>query len=132
MADLNDTVPTDDLSALAWVQGELRKSLENAHKSLRRYLKESEAASRSDLDPVDPAALRAARTQLHQGVGALELVGLPAAARLLRGSEGAVQRLLGRVGGLDEATVHTIERASFALLDYLGRLLAGKRRPGAG
>ncbi|MBL8333731.1 MAG: Hpt domain-containing protein [Rubrivivax sp.] len=109
------------------MHAELRKSLENAHKSLRRYLKETESPARSDLDTVDPAPLRSARTQLHQGVGALELVGLPAAARLLRGSEGAVQRLLGRVGGLDEATVHTIERASFALLDYLGRLLAGKR-----
>jgi hypothetical protein len=81
---------------------------------------------RSDLDTVDPAALRTARTQMHQGVGALELVGLPSAARLLRASEAAVQRMVNKPALVDEAAVHTIERASFALLDYLARLLAGK------
>ncbi len=127
MADTPDNKPTDDLSALAWVHSELRRSLDNAHKALRRYLKESETATRSDLDTVDPAALRAARTQLHQGVGALELVGLPAAARVLRASESAVQRMLTRPTLVDEASVHTLERGSFALLDYLGRMLAGKK-----
>ena len=34
---------SDDLSALAWVQDELRRSLDAAHKSLRRFLKEAEA-----------------------------------------------------------------------------------------
>ena len=33
-----DAVPGDDLSALSWVHGELRRSLENATKALRRYL----------------------------------------------------------------------------------------------
>ena len=126
MAEHIDTVPTDDLSALAWVNSELRRSLENAHKALRRHLKETEAATRSDLDAVDPAGLRTARAQLHQGVGALELVGLPAAARLLRASESAVQRLLAKPALVTEKSVHVIERASFALLDYLGRTLAGK------
>ena len=85
MHDTDGTPPTpaadDDLSALAWVHGELRRSLETAHKALRRYLKESEAAAGSDVDAVDPAVLRSARSQLHQGVGALELVGLPARGR---------------------------------------------------
>ncbi|MFT3817704.1 MAG: Hpt domain-containing protein [Rubrivivax sp.] len=127
MADTADTKPTDDLSALAWVHNELRRSLETANKALRRYLKESELAARSDLDTLDPAPLRSARTQLHQGVGALELVNLPAAARVLRATEAAVQRMLGKPSLVDEAAVHTVERASFALLDYLGRLLAGKK-----
>ena len=77
----------DDLSAIAWVQEELRRSLEAAHKSLRRFLKDLEAVTGSDLDTVDPGVLRAARAQIHQGVGALELVGLPAAAMVLRASE---------------------------------------------
>ena len=38
VADTSSTLPTDDLSALAWVHSELRRSLDNAHKSLRRYL----------------------------------------------------------------------------------------------
>ncbi|MBA4177785.1 MAG: hybrid sensor histidine kinase/response regulator [Leptothrix sp. (in: Bacteria)] len=116
----------DDLSPLAWVSGELRRSLEAAHKSLRRYLKEAEAAAGGDLDAVDPAVLRAARAQLHQGVGALELVGLPAAANVLRASEAAVQRLAARPALVNAAAVETIEKASFALLDFLARQLAGK------
>ena len=53
--------PIDDLSALAWVHDELRRSLENSHKALRRHLKESEALGASDVDVVDPAILRSAR-----------------------------------------------------------------------
>ena len=75
----SDDATVDDLSTLAWVHDELRRSLESAHKSLRRYLKEAEAVSGSDVDAVDPAVLRAARAQLHQGVGALEMIGLPGA-----------------------------------------------------
>ena len=66
--------PADDLSALAWVQDELRRTLEAAHKSMRRCLKEAESLGASDVDTVDPAVLRSARSQIHQGVGALELV----------------------------------------------------------
>ena len=119
-------VPGDDLSALAWVHGELRRSLELAHKSLRRYLKEADALKGGDLDAVDPAVLRNARTQLHQGAGALELVGLPAVADVLRASESAVQRLINKPALMDLAAVETIERTSFAVLDFLTRQLAGK------
>ena len=116
----------DDLSALAWVHGELRRSLETAHKALRRHLKEAETVVGGDLDAVDPAVLRGARTQLHQGVGALELVGLPAVADVLRASESAVQRMVARPALANVAAVEVIERVSFALLDYLSRLLARK------
>ena len=116
----------DDVSALAWVQDELRKSLDTAHKALRRTLKDTESTYGSDLDDVEPAQLRAARQQIHQGVGVLELVGLPAGAALLRGSEAAVQRFIAKPHKLDLPAVETIERASFALLDYLARRLAGK------
>ena len=51
----------DDLSTLAWVHDELRRTLESAHKSLLRYLKESEAVSGSDVDAVDPSVLPTAR-----------------------------------------------------------------------
>ncbi len=121
-----DTETIDDLSALAWVQDELRRSLEAAHKSLRRYLKESEAMAGSDVDAVDPNVLRHARSQIHQGVGALELVGLSAAATLLRASEAAVQRLAAQPRRIDLHALEAVERGSFALLDYLARMLAGK------
>jgi chemosensory pili system protein ChpA (sensor histidine kinase/response regulator) len=116
----------DDLSALAWVQGELRRSLEHAHKALRRYVKESDSIGDSDVDAVDPSVLRTARVHIHQGVGALELVGLPAAAHALRASEAAVQRLIARPKLATSAAVETIEHLSHAVIDYLGRLLAGK------
>jgi chemosensory pili system protein ChpA (sensor histidine kinase/response regulator) len=123
---LHDTETIEDLSALAWVHDELRRSLESAHKAMRRYLKEADAAAASDVDAVDPSVLRSARAQLHQGVGALELVGLPTAAQVLRASESALQKLTGRPLRLDAAAVETIEQTSFALLDYLARLLANK------
>ncbi len=121
-----NSTPGDDLSALAWVHGELRRSLETAHKSLRRYLKDAESAAGGDLDAVDPSVLRSARAQLHQGVGALELVGLPAVADVLRASEAAVQRLVSKPALVDAAAVDVVEKVSFALLDYLTRLLARK------
>ncbi|HTJ05311.1 MAG TPA: Hpt domain-containing protein [Caldimonas sp.] len=118
--------PGDDLSSIAWVHEELRRSLETAHKSLRRFLKDTEAVTGSDVDSVDPGVLRAARSQIHQGVGALELVGLPAAAIVLRACETAVQRAIAKPQSLSAELVSDLEKASFALLDYLSRLLAGK------
>ncbi len=118
---------SDDLSALAWVAGELQRSLDAAHKSLRRFLKEAQAIGVSDVDSADVTILRAARVQLHQGVGALELVGLSIPARVLRSSETAVQRLAGKPALVDMAAIETIEAASFAVLDFLQRSLA--RRP---
>ncbi len=124
----DNSQPTNeiDLNALAWVQDELRRSLEAAHKALRRFVKDYQTVYDSDVDAVDPAVLRGARQQLHQGVGALELVGLPAAAQVLRASESVVQRFVAKPQRISEQVVDAIERASFALLDYVGRLLAGK------
>ena len=121
--------PVDDLSTLAWVHDELRRSLEAAHKSLRRYLKETAARSGSDVDAVDPSVLRAARAHLHQSVGALELIGLHGTARVLRASESAVQRFIVKPRPMTPAAVETIESASFGVLDCLSRKLAGKGLP---
>ncbi|HET9207869.1 MAG TPA: hybrid sensor histidine kinase/response regulator, partial [Burkholderiaceae bacterium] len=126
MSAARDNEVTHDLSALAWVHDELRRTLEAAHKSLRRYLKEADAQGGSDVDTVDPAILRHARSQMHQGAGALELVGMPTAALMLRAAEAAVTKLAAKSRGMTAAHVDVIERGSFALLDYLARLLAGK------
>ncbi len=126
-ASMSDHDPSDaDLSALAWVADEVRRSLEAAHKALRRYLREAESAGGSDLSSVDPSVLRQARAQLHQSVGALELVGLGLAAQPLRACENALHRMSTRPALLNAAAVQTIEKASFALLDFLSRKLAGK------
>ncbi|RZT95189.1 Hpt domain-containing protein [Rivibacter subsaxonicus] len=117
----------DDLSALAWVQEELRKSLDAAHKGLRRALKDAEAASGSDVDAVEAAPLRQARTQLHQAAGVLELVGLPAGAAVLQAAEAAVQRYVAKPHKLDAAAVDSVEHGSFAVLDFVARRLAGRQ-----
>ncbi|HOM12446.1 MAG TPA: Hpt domain-containing protein, partial [Rubrivivax sp.] len=119
----------DDLSTLAWVHDELRRSLEAAHKALRRHLKEAQSLSGSDVDAVDPAVLRGARAQLHQAIGALQMVGLPGPARVLQASEAAVQRFIARPKLLTREAFAAVEAASFGVLDYLGRKLAGKGLP---
>ena len=118
--------PTDDLSALAWVYEEVRRSLETAHKALRRFVKETEALAGSDVDVVDPSVLRSARVHIHQSAGALELVGLAPLATVLRASEAAVVRYVAKPQKLTAHAVENLERASFALLDYIGRVLGGK------
>src|SRR5690606_6736149 len=80
----------------------------------------------SDMDSMDPAILRTARQQIHQGVGALELAGVPAAAALLRASEAVVQKFVNRPHSISAEAVAEVEKASFALLDYIARRLAGK------
>ena len=120
---VDNPVQADDLSALSWVQEELRRSLELANKALRRYLKEQSQAA--DLDTVDPAVLRQARSQLHQSVGVLELVGLGRPAELLRAAEAALLRLSARPKLITPAAADTIEHGSFALLDFIARRLAG-------
>jgi chemosensory pili system protein ChpA (sensor histidine kinase/response regulator) len=129
MSDIHHSETPEDLSTLVWVQDELRRSLEAAHKALRRFVKESESSSAADLDTVDPVVLRTAHQQIHQGVGALELVGLPIIAGVLRASEAAVKRFVLKPQKLTANDVDVIEQASFALLDYLQRLLCGKYTP---
>lgn len=126
MDSANTPAATDDLSSLAWVHEELRKTLEQAHKHLRRYLRDVQATEGAELDDTDATLLRQARTQLHQGVGVLELVNLPEGAVLLRASEALVQRFVLKPQRLESAAVDAVEQASFALLDYFGRKLAGK------
>ncbi len=115
-----------DLSALAWVLDELRRTLDAAGKVLRRHAREAEAAAATGSPLPEPSALAQARIQLHQGCGALELVGLPLAARMLRASEQAVRRLIDKPQALDASAADAVERASHALLDYLGRAMAAK------
>lgn len=119
-------VPLNDLGPLAWVFEELRKSLEAANKAIRRFIRESEQARHSDLEAVDPGSLRVARQQLHQAVGALEMVGLSAPAQVLRAMEAAVQRFVQKPLSCNEDAAGKVEHASFALIEYLDAVLNNK------
>lgn len=121
-----DPAAGDDLSPLAWVHDELRRTLEGAHKVLRRFLREADAQAGSDVSARDLGALRQARAQIHQGAGALAVVGLGAAARVLDASDAALKLALDKPSRLNAALLEKIEQGSFAVIDYLGRQLAGK------
>ncbi len=123
-ADLN--LSTNDLGPLAWVLDELRKSLDGAAKALKRFVREAEAARGSDLAALDASQLRIARQQLHQAVGALEMVGLAGPALVLRAMEGAVQKFIQQPEQCSQDAAAKIERASFALTEYLEGVLADK------
>jgi len=119
-------VATNDLGPLAWVLDELRKSLDSASSALRRFVRDTGLARGTDMASVDGGQLRIARQQLHQAVGALEMVGLGAPAHMLRSMEAAVQKFIERPELCNEASSAKVERAGFALTEYLEGVLLGK------
>jgi len=116
----------NDLGPLAWVLDELRKSLDSATKAIRRFVRDAELARGSDLESLDASQLRIARQQLHQAVGALEMVGLPEPAKMLRAMEALAQKFVQRPESCSEDAATKVERASFALIEYLEAVLRGK------
>jgi chemosensory pili system protein ChpA (sensor histidine kinase/response regulator) len=117
---------TNDLGPLAWVLEELRKSLESASSALRRFVRDAAQARGEDMASVDTGHLRIARQHMHQAVGALEMVGLGAPAHMLRSMEGAAQKFIERPELCTEAAAAKVERAGFALTEYLESMLGGK------
>jgi chemosensory pili system protein ChpA (sensor histidine kinase/response regulator) len=115
-----------DISTLAWVADEVSKSLESSGKALKRYLKDTEAARGTDLASVDDGQLRLARQHIHQAVGALEMVGYGHAAMVLKGMEAVVQQFVAHPERCDRDSAKVVERAGFALTEYLGQVLAGR------
>lgn len=115
-----------DLGPLAWVLEELRKSLSGATKALRRFVRDAELARGSDLAALDASQLRIARQQLHQAVGALEMVGMAVPAKILRSMEALAQRFVQRPELCSDEAASKVERASFALTEYLEGVLKGK------
>ncbi|MCP5262870.1 MAG: Hpt domain-containing protein [Rhodoferax sp.] len=116
-----------DLGPLAWVLDELRKSLDGASKALRRFVRDAELARGNDLAELDASQLRIARQQLHQAVGALEMVGLGAPAKLLRAMEALAQKFVARPELCSDDAANKVERASFALTEYLEGVLKGRQ-----
>ncbi|MEO5794026.1 MAG: Hpt domain-containing protein [Rhodoferax sp.] len=115
-----------DLGPLAWVLDELRKTLDVAVKSLKRYVREADASQAAGFAVPDTSHLAAALQQLHLTVGALEMVGMMPPSLLLRAMESAVAKCLGNPSLCTPEAVDKIERASFAVVDYLEAVLASK------
>src|SRR3954462_7511364 len=125
--DTEQDLATNDLGPLAWVLDELRKSLESASSALRRFVRDAAQARGEDMASVDTGHLRIARQHMHQAVGALEMVGLAGPAQILRAMEGAVQKFIERSELCTEAAAAKVDRAGFALTEYLEALLGGKK-----
>ena len=119
-------VAVNDLGPLAWVLDELRKSLDGATKALKRFVRDAESARGSDLSAIDASQLRIGRQQLHQAVGALEMVGMAGPALVLRGMEAAVQQFVQHPEQCSQEAAAKVEKASFALTEYLEAVLSGK------
>lgn len=121
-APIAGNVPaTEDLGPLAWVLGEIQKSLDGVGKSLRRFVRDVGGATEPESGP-----LQMARQQLHQAVGALQMVGHPSPALVLGTIEFAVQGFIAEPQRCTDSAVLKIERAGFAVTDFLQALLAGK------
>jgi chemosensory pili system protein ChpA (sensor histidine kinase/response regulator) len=123
-ADQDDVV-VRDLGPLSWVLEELRKSLDSSIKVLKQFVRESDV-SRSDLSTVDINSLRTARQHLHQAAGALTLLGYDEVVAIASAMESAVNKFTRQPALTTEDTVSKLEYASFAVMEYLESLLAGK------
>ena len=124
--DPSADISVKDLGPLAWVLDELRKSLDGAIKALRRFVRDADLALGSDLAALDTSHLRIARQQLHQAEGALEMVGLSAPATVLRAMEAAAQKFVQRPELCTKEQAAKVERASFALTEYLDAVMRSK------
>jgi chemosensory pili system protein ChpA (sensor histidine kinase/response regulator) len=127
-----DGAPATDLGPLAWVLDESRKSIESASRAIKRFAHDAEAARGVDLTSIDASTLRVARQQLHQVVGALEMVGQSVPAQMVRAMEGAAQRFVSHPEQCTESAAQTLERAGFALIEYLDAQLGERPRPALG
>ena len=130
MAALNSTHPEpvlNDLGPLAWVLDEVRTSLEASTKTLKRFVRDAAQARGTDLANIDSSQLRLAKQQLHQVVGALEMVDFEQPAQVLRAMEGAVQKFIQNPELCSDEAANTLEKAGFALIAYLEGVLAGRK-----
>ena len=130
MAALNSTHPEpvlNDLGPLAWVLDEVRTSLEASTKTLKRFVRDAAQARGTDLANIDSSQLRLAKQQLHQVVGALEMVDFEQPAQVLRAMEAAVQKFIQSPELCSDEAANTLEKAGFALIAYLEGMLAGRK-----
>jgi chemosensory pili system protein ChpA (sensor histidine kinase/response regulator) len=115
-----------DLGPLAWVYEEIRKSLGFAGKSVRRFLRDANSSREAGLSEIETTPLRMACQQLHQAVGALEMVGLAMPAKLLAGMEAFVQKIIQSPELCTPDNAQKLEVCGFSLLEFLQGVLRGK------
>ena len=129
LVDIQTTSDQDsalkDLGPLSWVIEELRKSFDVSIKGLKRFVQEA-SSTRSDLAVVDTNFLRNAKHSFHQVAGALRLLEINEAMLIADAMESATGRFIHKPTLVTEESVSKLEHASFAVLEYLESILAGK------
>lgn len=129
LVDIQTTSDQDsalkDLGPLSWVIEELRKSFDVSIKGLKRFVQEA-GSTRSDLAVVDTNFLRNAKHSFHQVAGALRLLEINEAMLIADAMESATGRFIQKPALVTEESVSKLEHASFAVLEYLESVLAGK------
>ena len=114
-----------DLGPLSWVIEELRKSFDLSVKILKRFLTES-SGEQSDLSVIDAGQLRSAKQHFHHVFGALKLLAIDEASVISEAMESVAGKFLQKPSLVTHESVNELEHTSFAVLEYLEALLAGK------
>jgi chemosensory pili system protein ChpA (sensor histidine kinase/response regulator) len=115
-----------DLGPLSWVIEELRKSFDVSIKGLKRFVQEA-GSTKSDLAVFDTNLLRTAKHNFHQVSGVLQLLEINETVVIADAMESVSGRFIQKPALLTEDSVGKLEHASFAVLEYLESLLAGKK-----
>ena len=115
-----------DLGPLSWVIEELRKSFDVSIKGLKRFVQEA-GSTQSDLAVFDTNLLRTAKHNFHQVSGVLQLLEINETVVIADAMESVSGRFIQKPALLTEGSVSKLEHASFAVLEYLESLLAGKK-----
>ncbi len=107
---------SQDVAPLAWVIDEIRTSFGLALTAMRSFL-----GNKQDLD-----SLRAARNQIHQANGALELLDLRGVALVTEAIEQLLTRWESEPGECLPSAIRSVESALAAVRAYLESLLSGR------
>ena len=129
LVDMQTTFDQDlslkDLGPLSWVIDELRKSFDLSIKGLKRFVQEANL-TQSDLAAFDTNLLRTAKYTFHQISGALKLLEINETVVISEAMEVVLGRFIQKPALATNDSVGKLEHASFAVLEYLESLLAGK------
>ncbi|MBU6435983.1 MAG: Hpt domain-containing protein, partial [Betaproteobacteria bacterium] len=116
----------NEVGPLVWILREVDASLDSARQSLRKYVREQQDSAREGV-VADTTNLRAARAQLHQAAGAVEVVGVSGAPAFIKALEAAVGACVEHPEALNVQALAHIEQGMNALREYMQGIVAGRK-----
>lgn len=115
----------NDLESVDWVFNEVEQLLKHVQKILHLYLleddKQNDVDSAAQLPSLEPL-----HAHIKQSAGALRMVNIEVAGKLLESLELVLASFIENPQNLNAQTVQTIDKASFALIEFLQIALKGK------